>query len=384
MSAAQLSKKPHQETHLLTIPLGEKLRERLDKLEALAESAALRLTTAATLDAVAGHSQLVTAHCLAQESPAATPSHEVTPSSFSSKPVVQSVVKSPYSSWDADATGQFVSFPWEPQQLTTVSDYTSSASDPSPVNSTKCIDPSCLIRNRGLDIAQHCTTSVDCCCSMPHSHVISRGPDAFNRGDFRILTLGSTGADPYANNLRLETICTLAAVAALTAYIGISQDILCEAESLSPFFRPGAASADSPDTVRTVQRIFKTLKPDLRPSQEQITVPHHPYIDILPFPTLRKNLIRQRERIDEDAFCEDLLVGLVCWGGAGVGQKDREASTGYASTGTPWDARSWEARGWFVKKYWDLLGGEDGELVRQSEWWRGVRGEESLEVGVFS
>ena len=24
-----------------------------------------------------------------------------------------------------------------------------------------------------------------------------------------------------------------------------------------------------------------------------------------------------------------------------------------------------------------MLGGEDGELVRQSEWWRNVRGEES-------
>lgn len=179
-------------------------------------------------------------------------------------------------------------------------------------------------------------------------------------------------------------ICTLAAVSALGTYIGISQEILCAEESLSPFFRPGAASMDKADTVLTVQRIFKTLKPDLRPSREQITVAHHPYIDILPFRTLRNNLITNRAQFDEDEFFEDVLAGLVCWGGAGVGQKDREASTGFVSTGMPWDVRSWEARAWFVKKYWNLLGGEEGELVRQSEWWRGVRGEESLDVGICS
>lgn len=92
--------------------------------------------------------------------------------------------------------------------------------------------------------------------------------------------------------------------------------------------------------ICTVQRIFKTLKPDLRPSSEQITVKHHPYIDILPFPTLRKNLITHQEEIDEDEFFHDMLTGLVCWGGAGIGRKDREDSTGYASTGTPWDVRS--------------------------------------------
>jgi hypothetical protein len=136
--------------------------------------------------------------------------------------------------------------------------------------------------------------------------------------------------------------------------------------------------------VKTVQGTFKTLKPDLRPTIEQITVRHHPYIDILPFPMLRNNLITRQEEFDEDEFFHDILVGLVCWGGSGVGKKDRDTSTGYASTGTPWDVRSWEARAWFLKKYWSLLGGEDGELVRQSEWWRGIRGDDTLDTEVHS
>jgi hypothetical protein len=224
---------------------------------------------------------------------------------------------------------------------------------------------------------------MDCGCATPHSHVLSRNPEAAQRGEFRIINFGGHrlahgGADPYANHLRLEVICTVAAVSTLVTYLGITEEVLCAEDSLSPFFRPGAATADA--AVRTVQRIFKTLKPDLRPSRAQITVEHHPYIDILPFPTLRNSLIAHRATIDEDEFFEDSLGGLVCWGGAGLGQRDREAATGRVSTGAPWDVRSWEAKPWFVRKYWDFLGGEDGELVRQSDWWREMRGEDALDT----
>ena len=168
-------------------------------------------------------------------------------------------------------------------------------------------------------------------------------------------------------------------------HVGITEEMICAEKSLSPFFWPTAESADDmvkAYAIHTSQEIFKILKPDLRPSSEQITIRHHPYIDILPFPTLRSNLIAHQEEIDEDEFFHDMLNGLVCWGGAGVGKKDREESTGYASTGTPWDVRSWEARTWFLKKYWNLLGGEDGELVRQSEWWRNIRGDDMLDMEV--
>ena len=87
--------------------------------------------------------------------------------------------------------------------------------------------------------------------------------------------------------------------------------------------------------IYTVQRIFKTPKPDLRPSAEEISVKDHPYIDIPPFPTLRKNLITNQKEIDEVEFFHDMLTGLVCCRGAGIEKKDREDSTGYASTDTP-------------------------------------------------
>ena len=239
----------------------------------------------------------------------------------------------------------------------------------------------CEKHNDGSD--PYWTTNIDCGCSIPHIQIRTQGPDPFTLRGLRLLSFTPTAriADPYVNNIRLETMCTIAALFNLGMHIGITQEMICAEDCPSPFYRSGAKSDRTieANTIGTVKGIFKALKPDLRPSSEQITVEHHPYIDILPFPTLRKNLIRHQhlEGFDEDQFFLDLLAGLVCWGGAGVGRRDRDQSTGFASTGTPWDVRSWEAKVWFLKKYWTLLGGEDGELVRQSEWWRGIRGEDT-------
>ncbi|KAI4279704.1 MAG: hypothetical protein L6R35_006037 [Caloplaca aegaea] len=249
---------------------------------------------------------------------------------------------------------------------------------------TVTIDPSLLIGDAHIDgHGRYSTTTIECGCSSPHVQIRTRGSDPFSSGEVKIHMFGPsvTAADPYINNLRIETVCTIAALYRLGMYIGITEEMICADRSFSPFFLSSVGSADDmvkANAIDTAQRICETLKPDLRPSSEQIAVDHHPYIDILPFPTLRKNLIIHQEEIDEDGFFHDMLTGLMCWGGAGIGTRDRQEFTGYASTGTPWDVRSWEAKGWFLKKYWALVGGDDGELVRQSEWWRSMRGEDPL------
>lgn len=208
------------------------------------------------------------------------------------------------------------------------------------------------------------------------------GPDPSCWSKIEIISIrpGAPAADPYANHLRVEAFCIVSALHDLGAHLGFTMGLDCSYYSLSPFFRDTLMSADMISAVQTIYK--KTLKPDLRPNKEQITVKHLGFIDILPFPTLRRNMIKHQDEFDKDELFQDMLTGLVCWGGSGIGKRDRNLSTGYASTGTPWDARSWEARDWFVKKYWRLLGGEDGELVRQSEWWRSIRGEAPLDVEV--
>ena len=357
---------PGKKERLITY-LGEKLRERLDQLESLA--------------ALAVHNSAIEKTPAADTSPfdAFTAAE---PSSNLNLTVAPSL--SPDNASDASIRSPSVATPGEYQHHVPPLDNNPSAMDlwDPPTH----IDPSLLVcANHNNDIDPYSITSIDCGCAGPHVQIWTQGPDPFTCGKVKILSFGpsTSPADPYVNNLRVETVCIVAALSSLGTHVGITEEMLCADNSLSPFFQSRAESADDEvksNTICTAQTIFKTLKPDLRPNSEQITVEHHPYIDILPFPTLRKNLIIQQEEIDGDEFFHDVLTGLVCWGGAGIGRRDREASTGYASTGTPWDVRSWEARAWFLTKYWALLGGEDGELVRQSEWWRSMRGDDTLNM----
>lgn len=260
------------------------------------------------------------------------------------------------------------------------------------------VDPRLLIRvkhNQDTSHNSRWTTTINCGCLNAHFQVQTQGPDPFSFDEIRVLrfkTPPSTTSNtlmmttnPYQSNLRLDTICTISALVDLGLHVGLTEEIICADESLSPFYRFSVTDNPEKDDmmINTVQQIFRTLKVDLRPGREQITIKHHPQIDILPFPTLRKNFILQQELIDEDEFFHDVLAGLVCWGSAGpAGKRDREENTGFISTGTPWDSRSWEAKEWFLRKYWSLLGGEEGELVRQTEWWRGIRGDDPLGVEI--
>lgn len=232
----------------------------------------------------------------------------------------------------------------------------------------------------GALISQYSGNYLDCGCTQTHIQIILSTPRRF-------LDLGATHldshpvlADPYINALRIERLCIMQAVFANCAHIGITEPTFCDDEAISPFYHTSCEVdnvSELDSVVKSVQGLSRTLKPDVRPLREQITITHHPAIDILPFPTFRKNLLKKTENFDEDELCDDMLDGLICWGGAGIGTRERNCSTGNISTGTPWDCRSWEARTWFLKKYWVALGGEDGELVRQSEWWRNVRGDDT-------
>ena len=254
-----------------------------------------------------------------------------------------------------------------------------SSSDVALWDSATSIDPSYLISNKDTASGSpYWVGHIDCGCHRLHVQVSSSVPKEYR--DQGVLSIGPDlfTADPYLNNLRVERICLAQAIFSNCLHIGITEDMFCDDDTVSPFFRPSGKSADDVGydrIVKTIQSIYKTLKQDVRPIREQITTMHSPIIDVLPFPTFRRNLIQSGDAVEEELY-DDLLNGLVCWGGTGVGRRDRDCSTGNLSTGTPWDGRSWEARTWFLQKYWALLGGEDGELVQQSEWWRNMRGEE--------
>lgn len=368
---------------------GEKLRKRLDHLEMLAASVAQSRQTALAGESTTEVALPVTPN--SDQTPA--PSDQVVPRPETPRELGGSWAAGGSSGTQVVPTRGQPPMPSPPPHAGEPS--SSSSLDLSTLWDTATfIDPSYLLLNKHADDAGHAelwyTSLVECGCPVRHVEIRSRKPGTFDTAPILSIGDATMTSDLYMNNIRIEMSCVIAALWANCLQIGVSQSMFCEDESVSPFYRPGSGGDDAAagattittttsgrdrdrdrdeardGIVSTVQSIFKTLKPDLRPTREQITTSHHPCIDMFPFPTLRRNILGGGGA-DEDEFVHDVLQGLACWGGAGGAA---------GGGGAPWDARSWEAKPWFLRKYWALLGGEEGELVRQSGWWRSVRGEE--------
>jgi Domain of unknown function (DUF3425) len=110
-----------------------------------------------------------------------------------------------------------------------------------------------------------------------------------------------------------------------------------------------------------------TLPSALRPTDSQYDIPHHPWIDLLPVPRMRQNLIRAGDTYDDMALCGD-LVGLFS---AGTGQ------TGMIVWGEPWDIAAWEVTEAFLKHWgWTVRGCQ--EIFESTNRWRLLRNERPL------
>ena len=122
--------------------------------------------------------------------------------------------------------------------------------------------------------------------------------------------------------------------------------------------------------TETVPQMYEDIKPDLRPTAAQLTIPHHPSFDILPWPGFRSNICHAIAHglIDDNELCLDLMNdGIRCWGST-----DEDSLHG-RGRGAPWDARSWEAAPWFLEKWEMLIDGRNGDMWKNSEWWRAMR-----------
>ncbi|KAI0905344.1 hypothetical protein F4823DRAFT_144219 [Ustulina deusta] len=119
-------------------------------------------------------------------------------------------------------------------------------------------------------------------------------------------------------------------------------------------------------------RALQCMKPDLVPTPAQIAIPHHPSFDVIPWPDFRSNvciaLAQNPPSIDDDELCLDLMNdGVRCWGSTtGDSLQGR-------GKGAPWDQRSWEAAPWFLEKWAMFTGGRNGDMWKNSEWWRSMR-----------
>jgi hypothetical protein len=100
------------------------------------------------------------------------------------------------------------------------------------------------------------------------------------------------------------------------------------------------------------------------PTLKQQTVPHSPYVDMLPWSSLRDRMLTSLTAINEVEFVQDMGSGdLKVWGS------------------TPWDPMAWEVGPEFARKWWFLM---DDEILRTTNFWRAQRGEQALVLAVLS
>lgn len=184
--------------------------------------------------------------------------------------------------------------------------------------------------------------------------------------------------DVHRNAIQVHQMCVMDAMLRNLVLIGVPVELFCAEETESPFYRysrigssSGGGGGDDEAATKAVQLSFRGLKHDLRPSRIQVARSHHPYIDVFPIPSVRKRLIELQHEIDEDAFFIDAIKGFRCWGSRRDSHRDP-----VRGTGSPWDMRSWEATPEFLEKWACVLGDDEGEMARQSRWWRVMRGEE--------
>ncbi|KAL5326528.1 hypothetical protein ACEPPN_004214 [Leptodophora sp. 'Broadleaf-Isolate-01'] len=144
--------------------------------------------------------------------------------------------------------------------------------------------------------------------------------------------------------------------------LGLSDEEM-EDEALSPFNR---LRGPLPLQEELTGKRFTTLPTALQPTELQNAIPHHPWIDLLPLPTMRDNIFRRGfDSFDEEELCHAMRghaptnnPGLLVW-------RD------------PWDSTSWEVTEEFIGSWgWVVEGCAD--LLRSTNIWRARRGEKPL------
>lgn len=113
------------------------------------------------------------------------------------------------------------------------------------------------------------------------------------------------------------------------------------------------------------------LPPSLQPTTIQRTIPHHPWLDLIPIPNMRDNLIRAVASLDDVQLCHDMC---------GIGSTrvvNGKRATGVLVWKDPWDPSGWEITEMFFR-HWAWALQDCQELFHSTNTWRRRRGEKPL------
>lgn len=141
-----------------------------------------------------------------------------------------------------------------------------------------------------------------------------------------------------------------------TRILGLRSDQLHD-DAISPFNTAGPWQDDS----------LHTLPINLQPTVIQRSIPHHPWLDLLPVPQMRDNLIIVGDFEDETQLCLDMK---------GYGST-RSGRSGIIVWSDPWDPAGWEITEPFARSWgWVIRGCYD--LAHSTNRWRAKRNERPL------
>lgn len=169
---------------------------------------------------------------------------------------------------------------------------------------------------------------------------------------------------PRPSNLStLIRINILNAVARNASALGFPVEGLCHDDFISPFNQLGPHVLNSP---------ILSCPASLRPTELQLAVTHHPWIDLFPVPRMRDNVLSAvvAGLIDEDELCADLV-------NTDEGHTERPTLIVW---GESWDPLGWEATVPFLRK-WGWLTRGCPEIWEATNTWRETRGEKRLVFG---
>lgn len=155
--------------------------------------------------------------------------------------------------------------------------------------------------------------------------------------------------------IKLSRINVLRAAYDNAVAIGMTVECMCQDDTISIF---SCAGPNSP---------HEAVPLSLRATSLQQQIPHHPWLDIFPFPRMRDNLILAGNALDDDELCHD-LTGF--W-------DTRNDNATLLVWGTPWDPQNWEVTEAFARKWGWLLQGCPEILISTNKW-RVERGEKLL------
>ncbi|KAM5358322.1 hypothetical protein ACJZ2D_015391 [Fusarium nematophilum] len=142
-------------------------------------------------------------------------------------------------------------------------------------------------------------------------------------------------------------------------------------DSISPFGKIGPENTSNPSNPMLAAGMAAQYPRGLTPTTIQLSTPHHPWVDLFPWPKLRDRIIYLcyiAEAMDDDDLCFDMAEFDA--------PRDRE-SVSLIVWGEPWDPRGWEATVPFLRKWGWLLEGCT-ELLEGTNYWRTRRGEREL------